>query len=266
MCLDSTTVALLSIKSLSVNFGGLQALDDVHLTVEHNSVTSIIGPNGAGKTTLFNVISGLVKPHSGSIQFHEKDIPWPNAHELASLRIARTLQGVGLFTGLTVMENVMIGCDIHRRSNVLKDAFGFSHGNEEELRDRARDALAWAGALALADKTISELPYPDSKRVALARALAMEPELILLDEPAAGLGQSEIDALGELIHGVKRRCSVMLVEHHVDFVGDISDDVYVLNFGKVIASGSFDTVKRDPAVVAAYLGTTTDSTLGGVHA
>ena len=266
MCLDFTTVALLSIKSLSVNFGGLKALDDVFLTVEKNSVTSVIGPNGAGKTTLFNVISGLVKPDSGSLALHDKEIKWPAPHHLAKLKIARTLQGVGLFSGLTVLENVMIGRDHHRKSSVLKDALGLSDKDERELKDRAMDALAWAGALALADKPISQLTYPDSKRVALARALAQEPELLLLDEPAAGLGQSEIDSLGELINGLKRRCSIILVEHHVDFVGEISDSVYVLNFGKVISSGTFDHVKRDPAVVAAYLGTTTQSTLGNAHA
>lgn len=259
-------MAHLKVNSLSVSFGGLKALDDVYLSVAKNSVTSVIGPNGAGKTTLFNVISGLVKPNSGKLELNGKEIDWPKSHELASLKIARTLQGIGLFTGLTVLENVMLGLDCHNQSNFIKDALGLSARSERELKDRAFTALAWAGALALADKPVSQLTFLDSKRVALARALAMEPELLLLDEPAAGLGQIEIDSLSELIYGLKRRCSIILVEHHVDFVGKISDVVYVLNFGKVIASGSFELVKRDPAVVAAYLGTTTQSSLGVAHA
>ena len=252
---------LLAIAGLTVKFGGLTALDDVHLKVAANSVVGLIGPNGAGKTTIFNAISGLVTPNSGIFAYDGKNSNWPKPNELAKLAISRTLQGVGLFSGLSVLENVMMGADTHNKSNFIRDILGFSPKFEKELEERAHEALAWAGAAHTAFLEPSELTYPDSKRVAIARAL------LLLDEPAAGLGQDEIDQLAALIKQLKRKCAILIVEHHVDFVSEISDQVYVLNFGKVIASGDFNTVKRDPAVVAAYLGTTTDGQeIGGHHA
>jgi branched-chain amino acid transport system ATP-binding protein len=258
---------LIAIAGLTVKFGGLTALDDVYLKVAPNSVVGLIGPNGAGKTTIFNTISGLVEPMSGSISFEGKKLDWPKPQELAKLGIARTLQGVGLFSGLTVLENVMMGADSHNKSNFVRDILGFSPKFEKQLEDRAHEALAWAGAAHTAFLEPTELTYPDSKRVAIARALVMKPKLLLLDEPAAGLGQDEIDQLALLIKQLKRQCAILIVEHHVDFVRDISDEVYVLNFGKVIASGDFNTVKRDPAVVAAYLGTNVDGQeIGGSHA
>lgn len=250
---------LLSISNLTVKFGGLVALDDVFLDVAPNTVVGLIGPNGAGKTTLFNSISGLVAPSSGKISIGGKSVSWPQPHELPDYSIARTLQGVGLFSGLSVIENVMMGADTLRKSNFAKDLFGLSGRDEKALRDRAMEALAWAGALPFADMQPGELTYPDTKRVALARALVSQPKLLLLDEPAAGLGQDDIDRLAQLIKDLTRRCAVLIVEHHVDFVSEISDQVYVLDFGKVIASGTFDTVKRDPAVLAAYLGTNSQS-------
>jgi branched-chain amino acid transport system ATP-binding protein len=249
---------LLAISGLTVKFGGLTALEDVYLDVKPNSVVGLIGPNGAGKTTLFNSISGLVPPSAGEISYEGKKINWPKPNQLAELGIARTLQGVGLFSGLSVLENVMMGADTHNKSNFIRDILGFSPKFEKDLEERAHQALAWAGAAHTAFLEPTELTYPDSKRVAIARALVLNPKLLLLDEPAAGLGQDEIDQLAELIKQLKRRCAILIVEHHVDFVSDISDQVYVLNFGKVIASGDFNTVKRDPAVVAAYLGTTAD--------
>ena len=249
---------LLAISGLTVKFGGLTALEDVYLDVKPNSVVGLIGPNGAGKTTLFNSISGLVPPSAGEISYEGKKINWPKPNQLAELGIARTLQGVGLFSGLSVLENVMMGADTHNKSNFIRDILGFSPKFEKDLEERAHQALAWAGAAHTAFLEPTELTYPDSKRVAIARALVLNPKLLLLDEPAAGLGQDEIDQLAELIKQLKRRCAILIVEHHVDFVSDISDQVYVLNFGKVIASGDFNTVERDPAVVAAYLGTTAD--------
>jgi len=258
---------LIAIAGLTVKFGGLTALDDVYLKVAPNSVVGLIGPNGAGKTTIFNAISGLVEPDSGSISVEGKKIDWPKPQALAKLGIARTLQGVGLFSGLTVLENVMMGADSHNKSNFIRDLLGFSPKFEKQLEARAHDALAWAGAAHTAFLEPTELTYPDSKRVAIARALVMKPKLLLLDEPAAGLGQDEIDELATLIKQLKRQCAILIVEHHVDFVRDISDEVYVLNFGKVIASGDFNTVKRDPAVVAAYLGTNVDGQeIHGSHA
>ena len=251
--------SVLSISHLTVKFGGLTALDDVFLDIAPNTIVGLIGPNGAGKTTIFNSISGLVAPTSGDITIQGKEMKWPASHELASMGISRTLQGVGLFSGLTVIENVMMGADHTSGSNFFKDLLGLSGRAEAKLRRRAIDALAWAGALDLAAKMPGELTYPESKRVSVARALVSNPRLLLLDEPAAGLGQDDIDKFAALLLQLKQRCAIVIVEHHVDFIGAISDQVYVLNFGKVIASGTFDTVKRDPAVLAAYLGTTQQS-------
>ena len=198
-------------------------------------------------------------PTSGDIAIQGKEMKWPASHELASMGISRTLQGVGLFSGLTVIENVMMGADHTSGSNFFKDLLGLSGRAEAKLRRRAIDALAWAGALDLAAKMPGELTYPESKRVSVARALVSNPRLLLLDEPAAGLGQDDIDKFAALLLQLKQRCAIVIVEHHVDFICAISDQVYVLNFGKVIASGTFDTVKRDPAVLAAYLGTTQQS-------
>jgi branched-chain amino acid transport system ATP-binding protein len=254
----------LSISNLTVKFGGLVALDDVFLDIAPHSIVGLIGPNGAGKTTIFNAISGLVTPASGSISLDGEKISWPDSHQLPGFGISRTLQGVGLFSGLTVLENVMMGGDVLSKSNFFKDIFGLAGKAEAELRDKAEDALAWAGA-----KMPGELTYPETKRVSIARALVSNPRLLLLDEPAAGLGQDEIDKFAALLHQLKRKCSILIVEHHVDFIGSISDHVYVLNFGKVISSGTFDYVKRDPAVLAAYLGTSSQDgsqSLGGAHA
>ena len=259
----------LSISNLTVRFGGLTALDDVFLEIAPNTIVGLIGPNGAGKTTIFNAISGLVTPASGEISIHGKDMKWPASHDLAGLGISRTLQGVGLFSGLTVIENVMMGANHSSGTNFFRDLLGLSGRAEAKLRRRASDALAWAGALDLAEKMPGELTYPESKRVSIARALVSEPKLLLLDEPAAGLGQDDIDKFAALLKQLKQRCAIVIVEHHVDFIGSISDQVYVLNFGKVISSGNFDTVKRDPAVLAAYLGTsqqTGSEKLGGEHA
>lgn len=252
-------MSALAIANLRVQFGGLVALDDVFIDVAPNTIVGLIGPNGAGKTTLFNCISGLVTPTSGEISIHGKKVDWPKSYELVNFEISRTLQGVGLFSGLSVIENVMMGADRKRESTFLKDLIGLSAKSEHKLRAKAEDALAWVGALGLADKSPSELTYPETKRVSIARALVSEPKILLLDEPAAGLGQDDIDKFASLLKQLKQRCAIIIVEHHVDFIGDISDQVYVLNFGKVIASGTFDKVKRDPAVLAAYLGTSTQT-------
>jgi branched-chain amino acid transport system ATP-binding protein len=262
-------VAGLSISNLTVKFGGLVALDDVFIDIAPNTIVGLIGPNGAGKTTVFNSISGLVTPASGKISIHGESMGWPAPHQLAEFGIARTLQGVGLFSGLTVLENVMMGADKTSGSNFFKDLLGLSGKAEGKLRRRAMDALAWAGALDKADKMPGDLTYPETKRVSIARALVSNPKILLLDEPAAGLGQDDIDKFAALLRQLKQRCAIIIVEHHVDFIGAISDQVYVLNFGKVISSGTFDTVKRDPAVLAAYLGTSSQSgsdALGGAHA
>ena len=252
--MSATQHSILSISGLSVSFGGIQALSDVSIDVPANSIVGLIGPNGAGKTTLFNSISGLVTPTSGIFTSARSNHKFPKPHELHKYGIARTLQGVGLFNDLTVLENVMIGWDVQNKTGFFRDLLGLSGKSEALLKERAESALAWTGALALANLNPSQLTYPDSKRVALARALVSNPKVLLLDEPAAGLGQDDIDSLAQLLFQLKRKCAILIVEHHVDFVSKISDYVYVLNFGKKIAEGSFDEVKRNPQVVEAYLG------------
>ena len=249
---------LLSISNLTVEFGGLRALDDVFLTIEPHSVVGLIGPNGAGKTTLFNVLCGLVTPDSGELHLHGKKSEFPKPHELVDLGIARTLQGVGLFGDLTVLENVMIGAQHLSETGLISAAFGRNKKDEDQIRGKARVALERVYAGGIAHRRADTLSYPDTKRVAIARALVSEPTILMLDEPAGGLGQQDIEWMNALIKNLSVDMSVLLVEHHMDVVMSVCSKLYVLNFGEVIASGDAETVRRDPAVMAAYLGTGSD--------
>jgi branched-chain amino acid transport system ATP-binding protein len=244
---------LLEIQGLSINFGGLQALRDVYLDLHPNEVVGVIGPNGAGKTTLFNAICGLVEPNHGDLLLHGSRHKWPHTHELARLGIARTLQGVGLFGDLTVLENVMIGAHKFAHTGFISAAFG-RNTDENKLRDRGMLALERVYATRLANRRADSLSYPDTKRVAIARALVSEPMILMLDEPAGGLGDEDIAWMNSLIHNLKAQISILLVEHHMDVVMSVCDRLYVLNFGQVISSGAAEIVRRDPAVIAAYLG------------
>jgi branched-chain amino acid transport system ATP-binding protein len=241
---------------VSVRFGGVQALSAVSLDVAPRQVLGVIGPNGAGKTTLFNVACGFVRPDTGSLLWKGRDLTGLRPHQLAGLGFGRTLQGLGLFDRMTVLENVMVGADRHARAGFFSGLFGVGRSAKDEaaLAERARAALAGLGVEQYAGRLPASLPYPVRKRVALARALVGEPQLLLLDEPASGLSGEEMAGLGELIRGLAGRMSVMLVEHHMDLVMSVCDDIAVLDFGRVIARGGPDEVRGDPAVVAAYLG------------
>ena len=245
---------LLSIKDLSVSFGGLKALSNVSLDLHTNEVVGLIGPNGAGKTTLFNALSGIVPVDSGELQIDSKSHKWPKPHQLINLGISRTLQGVGLFPELTVLENVMIGATKSAKSGLISSALGLSGRDENRLKEKAMTALERVYASGIADRRADSLPYPVTKRVAIARALVSEPKVLLLDEPAGGLGAQDIEWMNGLIHNLATQCSVVLVEHHMDVVMSVCDRLYVLNFGEVISSGKVETVRNDPAVIAAYLG------------
>ena len=247
--------SLLSISNLTVKFGGLTALDDVFLNLDSHQVVGLIGPNGAGKTTLFNAICGIVEPTSGKLTLNGKPHDWPATHQLTSLGISRTLQGVGLFPDLTVAENVMIGAQKFAKTGLISAGFGRNKRDEEELRGRSQLALERVYCGSLADKRADALSYPDTKRVAIARALVSEPKILMLDEPAGGLGAQDIEWMNGLIRNLRSEMSILIVEHHMDVVMSVCDELYVLNFGEVIASGSAETVRRDPAVIAAYLGT-----------
>jgi branched-chain amino acid transport system ATP-binding protein len=245
---------LLSIKDLSVSFGGLKALSNVSLNLTTNEVVGLIGPNGAGKTTLFNALSGIVPVDSGELKINGNTHKWPKPHQLINLGIARTLQGVGLFPELTVLENVMVGASKSAKSGLISSALGLSGRDENRLKEKAMTALERVYAAGIADRRADSLPYPVTKRVAIARALVSEPKVLLLDEPAGGLGAQDIEWMNGLIHNLATQCSVILVEHHMDVVMSVCDRLYVLNFGEVISSGNVEMVRNDPAVIAAYLG------------
>jgi len=248
--------AALAVKNVTVRFGGITALERVSLDVRGGEVLGVIGPNGAGKTTLFNCICGFVRPQSGAISWRGARLERERPDRLATHGIARTLQGVGLFSGLTVVENVMVGAQCFRRAGLFSSLLALprSGGDERALRERALVALRTVGCEEEADREPSALPFATQKRVALARALAAEPALLLLDEPAGGLDSEELAQLAELIRGVRGKMSVMLVEHHMEFVTSVCDRVAVLDFGQVISTGAPEVVKQDPRVLEAYLG------------
>jgi branched-chain amino acid transport system ATP-binding protein len=261
------TAADLAVREVTVSFGGITALEEVSVEVDTGEVVGVIGPNGAGKTTLFNVICGFVSPRSGTLRWDGRALHGVRTDRLASLGIARTLQGVGLFGQLSVLENVMAGADRFRRSRYGGALLGLwtSDRDERRLRDRARATLARLDCEGIEDRLPGTLPFAVQKRVALARALACDPKLLLLDEPAGGLGADELTGLGELIRALGQSIAVMVVEHHMDLVMSACDRVVVLDFGRVIATGDPDAIREDPRVMEAYLGRDAEPEAGAVE-
>ncbi|MDG4752079.1 ABC transporter ATP-binding protein [Micromonospora sp. WMMD718] len=248
----------LALHHVGVRFGGLVALDDVSLRVPPGRIVGVIGPNGAGKTTLFNVVCGFVRPTEGSLTLDGRSFR-PRPHALTRLGIARTLQGVGLFAGLSVLENVVAGASHTARAGFAAALFGLPRSDRDErrLRVRALDLLTELGVEKYAGAAPATLPYPVRKRVALARALIARPRLLLLDEPAGGLGADDVAELADLVRALPDRedgCAVLLVEHHMDLVMSVCQELVVLDFGKVIAAGPPDRIRDDPRVTEAYLG------------
>ncbi|MGH3274815.1 MAG: ABC transporter ATP-binding protein [Streptosporangiaceae bacterium] len=257
---------VLEVTGVTVRFGGLTALEDVSFTAASSQVTGIIGPNGAGKTTLLNVLCGFVHPQAGTISFDGRQLSRLRPHKLAGLGIARTLQGTALCGGLSVVENVMLGAASRpRRTGFWRSAvatsFGaallaspFADGDERRLRNEAMTALDRLGVADRADEMPATLAHGPRKRVAMARALVARPRLLLLDEPASGLNESELPGLGAMISELARETSVVVIEHRMDLMMSICHQIFVLDFGRVISAGTPAQVQADPAVTAAYLG------------
>jgi branched-chain amino acid transport system ATP-binding protein len=246
------------ISDVTVRFGGLTALSSINLEIHPGEVVGIIGPNGAGKTTLFNVLSGIVTPNSGSFYLGGVEQPWPKSHQMTKIGLARTLQGVGLFHELTVLENIMVGANHVQKSSLIKSLFGVNGRSEKVLHERAEEVMELLHISQYADLVASSLPYPISKRVSLARSLVARPSTLLLDEPAGGLGNEDILWLNQLILELRKDMSILLVEHHMDVIMNVCDRIYVLNFGELIAEGTPEQVRNNEEVIAAYLGNGTE--------
>ena len=246
----------LSVQNVSVHFGGLYALTNVSFDVAVNEIVGLIGPNGAGKTTAFNVICGFLRPQTGDVRFPVLGRENLRPHQLARAGVARTVQGVGLFERLSVLENVMAGAQSRPGGGLGVGLFGLpaSGRGERALREEALGMLERVGVPQYAAALPGAIPYGVAKKVAVARALMTRPALLLLDAPASGLAESELEEFAALISALGETMSVLLVEHNMDFVMPLVHRLVVLNFGEVIAAGVPGEVSRDETVLAAYLG------------
>jgi branched-chain amino acid transport system ATP-binding protein len=249
---------ILEMREISKNFGGTEALSRVSVSVDYHKIVGIIGPNGAGKTTLLNVINGFLTPQQGGrVIFRGAEVTNKTPHEMAGLGLGRTFQLINLFKGMTVLENVMVGGHLKGKSGILMGGFNLGRPRYEEARicQAAMKSLEFLGLVDRAYEVVQNLSFGEQKLVELARALAMEPELLLLDEPAAGLNSAETEKLSEILRRIRDQgITIVLVEHNMPLVMSLSDLVFVLDFGREIAFGTPEEVSRDKEVIRAYLG------------
>lgn len=256
---NPSSSAELNVSDLSLAFGGLKALTNVSFSVAAGSITAVIGPNGAGKTSLFNCISGFYRPSTGAIEVGGEDISELHPPARAKLGLARTFQNIALFRGMTVLDNIKLGRHAHMRTNVFDALWYFGRAKREELELRSeieRRVLDFLEMEHIRDQPVASLSYGLRKRVELARALAMRPRILMLDEPVAGMNREETEDMARFILDVKAEwgVTILMVEHDMGLVMDISDHVVVLNFGQVIAAGKPTDIQNNPEVIAAYLG------------
>ena len=271
---------VLELKSITMQFGGVVAVDNLSMHIDRGEIVALIGPNGAGKTTAFNCVTGVYKPTNGQVWYENqlivsnhpqgkmkalyagkdagifKETVEPTPDRITKLGLARTFQNIRLFKTQTVFENVLIATHLHRTSNLFSAVLHLNFKEEKRLRALALEMLEVVGLQDLRDELAVSLPYGKQRRLEIARALATRPRLLLLDEPAAGMNPQESDDLARFIQGIKKQfdLSVFLIEHHMDLVMDISDRVYVIDFGRMIASGTPAEVQDNPDVITAYLG------------
>ncbi|MEB3119768.1 MAG: ABC transporter ATP-binding protein [Snowella sp.] len=255
---ETDSQPMLDVKQITRRFGGLVAVNEVSFDVYNQEIFGLIGPNGAGKTTLFNLITGLIEPSSGQIFTQEQLISHLKPHQIAAKGIARTFQNIRLFGELSALENVIVGRHLHTKSNFVTGILGLPQANqaEKQAKQKAQEFIELVGLGDRLSEKAKNLSYGDQRRLEIARALALEPSILLLDEPAAGMNPNEKQVLSAFIRDLRTQfnLTIILIEHHVPLVMGLCDRIAVLNFGKLIALGQPEIVRNDPAVIEAYLG------------